>query len=221
MEDVDARSAEGDTARLHILLEALEIFAHDLSNPLQSLIVLTELALDDALAGSEDEQRCRQTLEAAERMRTLVTGLAGLTRGAEGPRQTKTTVDRFAEVLSRRWERHRIELEIDLGDVERSASPPELDTALLNLGLGAVATAAELAGSFLLTVRGSVVDGAHAARTALEFSLCHRDAEGQMRDVALHDKHLARSVHLLAGSGLKQRTVGTRVSLEFSPEAMR
>ena len=62
-------SAESDSATLEILLEALEIFAHDLSNPLQSLIVLTELALDDAAPNSEDELRCRQTLEAAERMR--------------------------------------------------------------------------------------------------------------------------------------------------------
>ena len=81
----DEATGSRDRPRLEILHEALEIFAHDLSNPLQSLIVLTELALDDATPGSEDEMRCRQSLEAAERMRTLVSGLAGLTRGGSGP----------------------------------------------------------------------------------------------------------------------------------------
>src|SRR5690606_28468532 len=70
-------------AQREVLLEAMEIFTHDLSNPLQSLIVLTELALDDTPEGTEEYDRCRQSLEAAERMRTLVQGLAGLTRSID------------------------------------------------------------------------------------------------------------------------------------------
>lgn len=220
---VDEPKAPGaDAARLAILLEALEIFAHDLSNPLQSLIVLTELALDDAPPASEDELRCRQTLEAAERMRTLVTGLAGLTRGADGPRNTKTTVERFVEVLSRRWERHRIELRVDLGPAERTPSPPELDAALLNLGLGALAAATEAGGAFVFSVVGSDVDAEGAApRCALEVGLTRVDPDGTTTPMELHERHVQRTEQLLAGSGVRARHKGARVSLEFSPEAMR
>lgn len=219
MADDDTTSR--DKPRLAILHEALEIFAHDLSNPLQSLIVLTELALDDATPGSEDEMRCRQSLEAAERMRTLVSGLAGLTRGLEGPRNTQTSVDRFNELLSRRWERHRVELDIALGPAERTPSPPDLDIALLNLGLAAVATAGELGGTFVLQIRGSEIGSGAEPRVALEATLLHRDADGTSAEAPFNERHIQRGRALLAGTGLTTRQEGARVSFEFSPEVIR
>lgn len=216
------RSPESHAARLEVIFEVLDVFAHDLSNPLQSLIVLTELALEDALRGSEDELRCNQTLEAAERMRTLVTGLAGLTRGTEGPRQLRTAVDRFAEILSRRWERHRIELEIDLGAAEHMASPPELDTALLSLGLGAVAAAGEIGGpAFRLSVRAREAKPDGSADCVLRVVLVHRDPKAGDREIPLDEKYLRRSADVLNGSGVRLETSGAEVSLEFSLEAVR
>jgi len=218
----DAGSSSRDKPRLEILHEALEIFAHDLSNPLQSLIVLTELALDDATPGSEDEMRCRQSLEAAERMRTLVSGLAGLTRGLEGPRNTQTSVDRFNELLSRRWERHRVEVDIALGPAERTPSPPDLDVALLNLGLAAVATAGELGGTFVLQIRGSELEQSSGPRVALQATLLRRDPNGGATSEApFNEKHIQRGRALLAGTGLTTRQEGARVSFEFSPEVIR
>ena len=213
--------ATRDRSKLQILHEALEIFAHDLSNPLQSLIVLTELALDDATPGSEDEMRCRQSLEAAERMRTLVAGLAGLTRGAEGPRNTQTSVDRFNELLSRRWERHRVEVDVALGPAERTPSPPDLDVALLNLGLAAVATAGELGGTYVLQLRGSEIHEGSEPRVGLEATLLRRDADGSSTEAPFHEKHIQRGRALLAGTGLATRQEGARVSFEFSPDVMR
>ena len=216
MSIVDSPTASVDAARLDVLLEALEIFIHDLSNPLQSLIVLTELALDDAAPHSEDEQRCRQTLEAADRMRNLVVGLAGLARGNEGPLSARNAVDRFVDMLSRRWERHRIELQIELGPVEQRPSPPDLDMALLNLGLGAVATAGDLTGSFVLSVHGRDVDSEDAAhRCALEFSLVHHDPSGTTAQLAISPNHLDRSDALLRGSAVQIRRADNRVWLEF------
>jgi len=215
---VESSAANVETARLDVLLEALEIFIHDLSNPLQSLIVLTELALDDAPADSEDEQRCRQTLEAADRMRNLVIGLAGYIRGNEGPRSARHSVDRFVHILSRRWERHRVELQIELGPVEQRPTPPLLDLALLNLGLAAVSTASDLAGSFLLTIRGQAVDpDGPEQRCALEFSLAHRDPDGKSSPVAVSAAHLDRCDILLVGSTVRVRRAEDRVWLEFVP----
>ncbi|MBL4684194.1 MAG: hypothetical protein JKY37_06370 [Nannocystaceae bacterium] len=222
MNSTATRSPESHAARLEVIFEVLDVFAHDLSNPLQSLIVLTELALEDAQPGSEDELRCNQTLEAAERMRTLVTGLAGLTRGTEGPRQLRTAVDRFAEILSRRWERHRIELQIDLGAAEHMASPPELDTALLSLGLGAVAAAGELGGpAFRLSVRVQEAKPGDGADCVLQIVLVHRDPQSGDKEVPLDEKYLRRSADLLQGSGVRLETNGAKVSLEFSYEAVR
>lgn len=210
------------SARLQIFIEVLEIFAHDLSNPLQSLIVLTELALDDATPDSEDALRCEQTLAAAERMRTLVSGLAGLTRTTGGPRRARSSLDRFADVLARRWERHHIELKLELDAAEHAASPPELDVALLNLGLGAIAFANEHEGRYVFLVRGrGSGDDESDRRYALDISLLRHDPDGAPTEVALPTKYLDRARSLVDGSALAIQCSGPRVSLEFSSEAMR
>ena len=218
---VQTMASDADAARLEILLETLEIFAHDLSNPLQSVIVLTELALDDAAPGTEEHLRCRQTLEAAERMRTLVLGLGGLTRGVQGPYSTRSSVERFAAVLSRRWDRHRITLDVELGEVDRAHSPPLLDAALLELGLAAIAAVGERSGAHVLSVRGLAAPAGDAdGRCALEVSLVEPRADGTTEAVTLSEPHLVRLDRLLSGPAIRVRCAGTRVSLEFTPQAM-
>ncbi len=218
--DQRARQAE---AQREVLLEALEIFTHDLSNPLQSLIVLTELALDDAPPDSEEFERCKQSLEAAERMRTLVQGLAGLTRSIDGPRNTASTVDRFSSVLSRRWERHSVRLSIDLGPIERTPTPAHLETGLLNLGLAAVVAASERSHPrYELSVRGISQEGDGRLPCAIELTLTGHNAGGSAVLVPLSAPHLERARELLDGShNMQLREDGESVLLEFIPEPRR
>ncbi len=210
-------------AQREVLLEALEIFTHDLSNPLQSLIVLTELALDDALPDSEEHERCRQSLEAAERMRTLVQGLAGLTRSIDGPRNTGAVVDRFISVLSRRWERHSVRLSIDLGPIERAPTPPNLETVLLNLGLAAVVAAADRSHPrYDLSVRGIAHDPESGRPYALELTLAGHNAGGSGVPIGLSPTHLHRAARLLDGNpAMSLREDAEAVLLEFAPEPRR
>jgi signal transduction histidine kinase len=209
-------------AQREVLLEALEIFTHDLSNPLQSLIVLTELALDDTPEGTEDYDRCRQSLEAAERMRTLVQGLAGLTRSIDGPRNTRTVVDRFISVLSRRWERHQVRVSIDMGPIERTPTPGNLETVLLNLGLATVAAATERNHPrYELSVRGISREG-QGLPCVVELTLVGHNAGGTAAPVDLARPQMERLERLLDGSpNMRIHEEAGSVYVEFSPETRR
>lgn len=213
-----ARQAEAQRA---VLLEALEIFTHDLSNPLQSLIVLAELAMDDTMPGSEEHDRNRQSLEAAERMRTLVQGLAGLTRSVDGPRNTGAVVERFESVLSRRWERHAVRLSIDLGPIERAPTPATLETVLLSLGLAAVSAAGDRNHPrFDLSLRGISQDG--PLPCVLELMLAGHNAGGSGGPVELSRSHIDRTRQLIDGNpSMHLREDGQTILLEFAPEPRR
>ncbi|MCA9649677.1 MAG: HAMP domain-containing histidine kinase [Myxococcales bacterium] len=213
-----ARQAE---AQREVLLEALEIFTHDLSNPLQSLIVLAELAMDDAPPGTEEHERNKQSLEAAERMRTLVQGLAGLTRSVDGPRNTSAVVDRFESVLSRRWERHSVRLSIDLGPIERAPTPATLETVLLSLGLAAVAAAGDRNHPrYDLSLRGIAQEGPLSC--ALELTLAGHNAGGSGAPVELSRSHIERTMQLVDGNpSMRLREDAETILLEFAPEPRR
>lgn len=210
-------------AQREVLLEAMEIFTHDLSNPLQSLIVLTELALDDTPEGTEDYDRCRQSLEAAERMRTLVQGLAGLTRSIDGPRNTKTVVDRFVSVLSRRWERHQVRVSVDMGPIERTPTPANLETVLLNLGLATVAAATDRNHPrYELSVRGIFREGQGPLPCTIEITLVGHNAGGTAAPVELARMQMERMTRLLDGSAnMRLHEEAGSVYLEFAPETRR
>jgi len=209
-------------AQREVLLEALEIFTHDLSNPLQSLIVLTELALDDTPEGTEEYDRVRQSLEAAERMRTLVQGLAGLTRSIDGPRNTRTVVDRFISVLSRRWERHQVRVSIDMGAIERTPTPAHLETVLLNLGLATVAAATERNHPrYELSVRGISREG-QGLPCVVELTLVGHNAGGTAAPVDLARPQMERLERLLDGSpNMRMHEEAGSVYVEFAPEPRR
>lgn len=213
-----ARQAE---AQREVLFEALGIFTHDLSNPLQSLIVLAELAMDDAVPGTEEYDRNRQSLEAAERMRTLVQGLAGLTRSVDGPRTAAAVLDRFGSVLSRRWERHSIRLSVDLGGIERTPTPATLETVLLNLGLAVVAAANERNHPrYDLSVRGMGRDGPRSC--VLELTLAGHNAGGSGVPIELSRAHVERTQRLIDGNpAMALREDAAAILLEFAPEPRR
>jgi len=208
-------------AKHEVLLEALGIFAHDLSNPLQSLIVLTEVALDDAIPGSDDHERNRQSLEAVDRMKILVQGLAGLTRSIDGPRNVAAVVERLGSVLSRRWERARVQLSVDLGLIERTPTPLILETAMLSLGLGVVTAAQENNHPrYDLSLRGITLEGPRSC--AIELTLTGHNAGGSGVPVALSASHLERTERLFEGdSAIVVRSEAEAVLVEFSSEPRR
>lgn len=214
----DQRAHRAEAQR-DILLEVLEIFTHDLSNPLQSLIVLSELALDDTPEGTEDYDRVRQSLEAAERMRTLVQGLAGLTRSIDGPRNAKTVVDRLVSVLSRRWERHQIRVSIDMGMIERTPTPAVLQTVMLNIGLASVAAAGDRNHPrYELSVQGVDRDDSDLG-CALEITLVGHNAGGAAAPVQLARHQMERVARLLDGStSVRMHESDGVVTIEFAPE---
>jgi hypothetical protein len=117
----DAATANGAIAARETLIELLSVATHDLNNPLQSLIVLLELSVDDAAPGSEARVRAEQCQLAAERIRTLTAALAGLLRGRreDGPR----VWDRAQALLGRRFERMGITTRVDVSKLADIAMP--------------------------------------------------------------------------------------------------
>lgn len=194
------------------LLELIAIFTHDLSNPLQSLTVLCELALDEAPPDTEEHLRSRQCLEAAERMRKLIHGLSGVTRHADGPRSCAEMVRRITDLLSRRFDRHAIELTIDIGPLQKLVPPPQVEPALLNLLLGIVAASAEQR-----TRRAKAsLTGRTGERPSLELVMTGETRDQQNVPCPPTDRHLQRIEHVLEGSGVELiRGSGGAVRLEF------
>ena len=136
-------------AELEALRDLVSVLAHDLSNPLQSLTVLLELALEEVPRNDPAHGKLEQSLDAAQRMRHLVRDLSGFARSA-ARRSTSptvgTSVDRCVGVFRRRFERQQIELSVDLGEAKGRELAGTVDTralqsALMNALLGFVATA--------------------------------------------------------------------------------
>jgi hypothetical protein len=155
-------------------------------------------------------------------MRTLVQGLAGLTRSIDGPRNTRTVVDRFISVLSRRWERHQVRVSIDMGAIERTPTPAHLETVLLNLGLATVAAATERNHPrYELSVRGISQEG-QALPCVVELTLVGHNAGGTAAPVELARPQMERLDRLLDGSpNMRIHEEAGSVYVEFAPETRR
>jgi hypothetical protein len=136
----DAATALGAIAARETLIELLSVATHDLNNPLQSLIVLLELSVDDAAPGSEARARAEQCQIAAERIRALTAALAGLLRGRreDGPR----IWDRAQALLGRRFERLGVTTRVDLSRLADIAMPSTFFFGLCAACLVVLATAA-------------------------------------------------------------------------------
>lgn len=136
-------------AELAALRDLVSVLAHDLSNPLQSLTVLLELALEEVPSNDPAHGKLDQSLNAAQRMRHLVRDLSEFARSGarrSSPATIGSSVDRCIGVLRRRFERQQIELSIELGQArERELAGPvdarALQSALMNTLLGFVAAA--------------------------------------------------------------------------------
>ncbi|MBC8071891.1 MAG: hypothetical protein IAG13_26425, partial [Deltaproteobacteria bacterium] len=119
MASVDPREghAQGDESmraagQRDVLLELLSVLAHDLNNPLQTLLVLSELALDESPAGTEPHDRALQCLAAADRLKVLTQAMGATLRGR--PLDAAQLWTRTAVMLGRRLERYGVTVVLDL-----------------------------------------------------------------------------------------------------------
>jgi hypothetical protein len=183
------------------LRELVGVFTHDLSNPLQSLTVLCELALTEAPVGTEEHDRASQCLEATHRMNALVLGVSKLARN-EGPRHIRGIVDHIRRLFGRRFDRYDVAFRVDTDEIDEVVAPAVIDLAILNLTLAAIArfTTERRRPGFSLSLRGHRPSPAlEPRRCTLELAL-ELDAEsgGGRQRLALSDKHRARIRDLIA-----------------------
>jgi signal transduction histidine kinase len=184
-------------------LELLAVFTHDLSNPLQSITVLCELGMDPD--GGDDV--AAQCLTASERMRTLIHGLSGFTRGLERPSEIGLVVGRLRALLARRFERHQLQVDFDYDSLSSRPSPPELELCLMTTCLGVIATMSEL------RVRGSFSLSARADGERAEVSVICKTQQGA--PIAPSAEHLER-IRVLGGETIDVVHDGPQITFRFS-----
>jgi hypothetical protein len=209
-EDLSGRASR---AERDALLDIVAIFAHDLSNPLQSITVLCELGMDDATPGTEEHERATQCLEAADRMRSLIHSFAALIRGRSSTAPLSNLVERVTTLFARRFDRHSIQTQIELGEAAEVRGVSGLEFALLNLLLGAVATASDSPlKRYTLHVRGGKAD---SEGYRLTMSMQGANDSGAWQPVPLSESHVERAAHVLAASKARLQVGDGRVELFF------
>jgi len=167
--------ALGAIAARETLIELLSVATHDLNNPLQSLIVLLELSVDDAPPGSDARMRAEQCQLAAERIRNLTAALAGLLRGRreDGPR----VWERAQALLGRRFERMGVTTRVDVSRLADIAIPGPFFFGLCAASLVVLATAT---GGALrgheLSIHGGTQPGEGAGSVSMDLALTPVDA---------------------------------------------
>ena len=182
------------------LRELIGVFTHDLSNPLQSLTVLCELALAEAPEGSEERAHASQCLEATHRMNAVVLGVSKLAR-KDGPRHVRGILEHLGALFARRFDRYDVEFLFEIEEIGDVVAPVVVDLALSSLMLGAIArfTAERRRPGFSLSVRGYRPSPTlQPSRCALELLLEMQDGDGRQR-LALPERHLGRVRDLVGG----------------------
>jgi hypothetical protein len=129
-----AASADRDA-----LIELIAVFTHDLNNPLQTVLVLSELALDETMPGTEGRARAEQCLTAADRLRVLAQAMSGLFRGR--PLRSDALWERLRTLLGRRFERHGIVPTLVAEEPRDALLPALCERIVFTLALGAIGAA--------------------------------------------------------------------------------
>ncbi len=126
-------STRRDEARVAALYKILGTVAHDISNPLQALVMHAELAADDSV---QEQGKSRDgELQATRRMQTIVRALTGLAAVGVHDRPLGDALRRFETLLSRRWTRLGLRVEIDIRDRRNVPVPAAFEEALLAAGI--------------------------------------------------------------------------------------
>lgn len=211
---VDEPQARRLRAELTALRELVSVLAHDLSNPLQSLTVLLELAFEELDEANPAHIKIKQSLGAAQRMRHMVRDLSEFAR-ARSARAKAPTVEsalqRCVGVFERRFERQQITAEVDLAggavlELEPALVQP-FRSAAMNALLGAVARASGSGFS-----RHALRVFADAKGTVL-FDLQGVDQEGTREPLPLKPEHLERTHDAVAGTSVTAAATPSGVRL--------
>jgi hypothetical protein len=204
------RLGERAQAERDVLLDVLAIFAHDVNNPLQTLVVLCELAVDENPTDSEARLRAEQCLLAADRLRALAQGMTSLFRGRR--LTLRQMCDQLAVLLSRRFDRYGIAATVEIDAIADYIAPPALDVLYASACLSVIAFAAEGSARRLVL---HVVGSAQAGTGLLRFGLRLPDADGG-RALAFTAAALERGAALVAGvEELAVRSDNGQLLVEF------
>ena len=196
-------------AERNVLLELLGVAAHDLSNPLQSLTVLTELGVDEPGATAEQRHRAEQCLEAAERMRQLVLALAGLARTGTRPGTIGQACTRLGTLLARRFDRHQLRYAVQLESLAGVTAPVRFELGLCSLLLGALEAVEGPPAITGATV--ALQGGADARRLRVELT----GPDGQRIEPA--PAHVANATAILDEAGIALRPGSGGWVMELTP----
>ncbi|HWB79253.1 MAG TPA: histidine kinase dimerization/phospho-acceptor domain-containing protein [Nannocystaceae bacterium] len=183
------------TAQRDALLELMSVLAHDLNNPLQTLLVLSELALDESPAGSEAHDRAKQCLAAADRLKVLTQAMGASLRGR--PQDIQQVWGRVQTMLGRRLERYGVTVSTQLAALGTTPFGGDAEWAVLMAVLAVIATASTSSvRRHELAIVGALV-GEHAQ---LELGLTAIDAEGVRRPLAFQAQAVARLCDVVPGA---------------------
>ena len=219
VDDVTSDSQRSDdvlgaaaTADRDALIELISVFTHDLNNPLQTVLVLSELALDETMPGTEGRTRAEQCLQAADRLRVLAQAMSGLFRGR--PLRADALWERLRTLLCRRFERHGITAELTTGEPRDALLPALCERLVFTLALAAIGGAATSG------KRHHVLELAcnpASDRIALDAALFSVEPDGTRAPLEFSPPHLERLTALLRLDPRSQhRYEGAAVRIELA-----
>jgi C4-dicarboxylate-specific signal transduction histidine kinase len=166
-------------AAVRTICDASAVFTHDVSNPLQSLMVLLELSLDELEQQPELAARVEQCLDAGQRMRALIRDFASFTRSLRDvpAEPLGASMTRLQRLLERRLERQGIAIDVRWLDGEAlEVDGAAFELVALNVLLAALdAVSGHTYGGCRLHVIGAL-EGPSAA--VVRFQLTHEAREG-------------------------------------------
>ncbi len=204
------------------LRESIALFAHDLSNPLQSMMVLIELAMDDIPPGAPRD-RLELALGASTKMRDMLQSFARVCRvGSDGEVRAAAVgpaLQRCVQVLQRRCERLNLAIRCHDEPVADALLPaPQIELAILGIFLSALSVLGrtEHRGGEVNVV-GSVPAKLGGRTARLEFGIAGiRGQDTTMSTLAFDAARIDRAEALLTGSGARLvRHPNASVRLEF------
>lgn len=200
-----------DKSSVRPLRELIALMVHDLSNPLQSLSMLLELAQDDVDPSSEAHERLVEASRAAVAMRTLVRGLGDFNRSARAGDEVPAArlVSSTLGVLQRRFSRQGIELIDQPRDLdEHTQVDAQFQLLFLTLLLSALAADADPNKARSLTV-------STPSPTSLQIAFKATDPNGVSEAWPLSTPHILHAQQLAEALGLRLETIPSRATVWF------
>lgn len=195
-----------------VLLELLSVLAHDLNNPLQTLLVLSELALDEHAPGTEPHDRALQCLAAADRLKVLTQAMGATLRGR--PLDASALWARTAVMLGRRLERYGVAATLELAALDGIGLGAEAEWALLSGALAVIATAA----ASNRRRHELVLVGMHEHGVAsVDVSITAVETDGNRTPLPFVPTALERLLHIVPGSSADTSGAHVRLVLSSSP----